>query len=140
MGVFVGHTSICVSDFDKSVKFYTEVMGLHMSFDFGEQPADFLTRKEGATQRFCLLADDEEHQCIELFQFKGIEQRRFEGNVRHEDFWSSHVCLLYDNIDEAYERVVAAGTEVDIPLTEAQGWKFAYLFDPDGYMVEMVAK
>ena len=140
MGTYVGHTSITVSDFDRSVDFYTNVMGLHMSVDFGLIPADFLTRQEGAMNRFCLLADDEGHQCVEIFEFSNVEQRRFEGKAQHQDFWSSHVCFLYDDIDAAYQRVVNAGTEIDIPLTEAEGWKFAYVYDPDGYLVELVAK
>ena len=140
MSAFVGHTSIAVSDYDKSVAFYTELLGLHMDVDFGLMPADMLTRKAGSTMRFCLLADDEGHQCIELFQFIGVEQRKFEGKVRHEDFWSSHVCILYDDVDVVYQRLVDAGVDIDIPLTENSGYKFAYVFDPDGYMVELVAK
>ena len=139
MSVFTGHTSIAVSDMDRSLEFYCGLLGLHVSVDFGTMPAEALTRDPNSRMRFMLLADDDGLECVELFQFMDIEQRKLEGNARHEDFWSSHVCLKYDNVDEVYERLVAAGAEVDIPLNESGGAKFSYLYDPDGYMVELLA-
>ena len=140
MSVYTGHTAIVVSDFDKSLAFYCGLLGLHVAVDFGEASAEALTKDPNEKMRFALLAADDGLQCIELFQFKGAEQRKLEGKIRHDDLWSSHVCFQSDDVEALYERLVAAGTEVDIPLTDAQGYKFAYLYDPDGYMVELIAK
>lgn len=140
MATYTGHTSITVSDFDKSIDFYCNAVGLHVAVDFGESPAEPLTRNPDSTMRFALLAADDGLQCVEIFQFSGIEQRKLAGCARHEDYWSSHICFLTDEIDALYERMVSAGAKVDIPLTDSGGYKFAYLFDPDGYIVELVAK
>lgn len=140
MAAYTGHTSICVTDMDRSIAFYCDVMGLRVSKDFGTIPAESLTRDDASKMRIVLLAAEDGLECVELFQFFDVEQRRMEGNVRHEDFWSSHVALLYDNIDEAYQKVVDAGVEIDIPLCESDGYRFSYVFDPDGYMVELVEK
>ena len=140
MATFTGHTSIAVSDMDKALEFYCGLLGLKMSKDFGTMSAESLTRDPQSKMRFCLLEAEDSLQCVELFQFMGIEQRRVGDKAKHEDFWSSHVAFLLDDIDEVYEKMVAAGVEVDVPLTGSAGYKFAYLFDPDGYMVELIAK
>ncbi|WP_172135075.1 VOC family protein [Adlercreutzia sp. ZJ473] len=140
MAAYTGHTSICVIDMDRSIDFYCNVLGLRVSKDFGVIPAKSLTRDEESKMRIVLLAAEDGLECVELFQFFNIEQRRMEGKVKHEDFWSSHVALLYDNIDEAYQKVVDAGTEIDIPLCGSSGYRFSYVFDPDGYMVELIEK
>lgn len=140
MGVYTGHTSICTADMDAALEFYCGLLGLHVAVDFGRRPAEFLTRVPGSEMRFALLAADDGISCVELFQFFGVEQRRVGESVRHEDYWSSHVALEFDNVDEVYERLVEAGVRIDIPLTESDGYKFSYLFDPDGYMVELIAR
>lgn len=140
MAIHSGHTSICVSDMGRARDFYCGVLGLKMSKDYGTTPADGLTRVSGSTMTFNLLEDSEGNQCVELFQFENIRQRKFDGTSRHEDFWSSHVCFLFDpeSIDEVYQRIVDSGAGIDIPLSDMDGGKFAYVYDPDGYMVELV--
>lgn len=140
MSVYTGHTAIIVSDMEKALEFYRDLLGLKVTVDFGTQSAEFLTHVPGSKQNFCLMAADDGLECLELFEFSNIDQRRLGDKVRHEDYWSSHVAFLFDNIDEVYKRLVDAGIEIDVPLTEAEGYKFAYVYDPDGYMVELVAK
>lgn len=140
MGVYTGHTSITVSDMDRSLKFYCDLLGLRVSTDFGVQPAENMTGVPGSMMRFMLLASDDGLECIELFQFMNTDQRKLGEKALHEDFWSSHVAFLFDDVDAVYEKLVQSGAEVNIPLMELGGYKVAYLHDPDGYLVELIAK
>jgi catechol 2,3-dioxygenase-like lactoylglutathione lyase family enzyme len=140
MAIFTGHTAIIVSDMERALRFYVDLLGLRVTNDFGGgyNDASFLTRTPGSTMKFALLSADDDLQCVELFEFKGCEQAKPFERSNHVDYFSSHIAFLSDDIDSLYEKLIAAGVEVDIPLTEAGGAKFAYLFDPDGYMVELV--
>jgi glyoxylase I family protein len=140
MAIFTGHTAIIVSDMEKALDFYVGLLGLRVTNDFGGDfvDAQMLTKVPGSTMKFALLSADDGLQCVELFQFEGCEQRKPFERSNHVDYFSSHIAFMTDDIDGIYTRLVDAGVRIDIPLMEAAGAKFAYLFDPDGYMVELV--
>jgi len=142
MGIFAGHTAITVSNLEKSLEFYIGLLGLKLSNDFGGGfiDASLTTGISGSEQKFVLLATDDGLESIELFEFRGCEQKKPSEFANHVDFFSSHVAFMTDDIERTYNRLVAAEVKIDVPLMEVQGWKFAYVYDPDGYLVELVAK
>jgi catechol 2,3-dioxygenase-like lactoylglutathione lyase family enzyme len=141
MTIYTGHTAIIVSNMQKALDFYVGLLGLKVSNDFGGEfmDAEFLAKVPGSQQKIMLLEADDGLQCIELFEFRGCEQRKPFERSNHVDYFSSHVAFMTDDIEVLCDRLTAAGVDFDIPLIEAGGAKFAYLYDPDGYMVELVS-
>lgn len=138
MATKVGHTALVVSDTDKTIEFYCNALGLTLSKDFGWCNAEQKTGVPGSQMRVTLLATDDGQEVLETFEFQDdIEQRKLGDKARHVDFWSPHFAIIVDDARVYYDRLVQAGAEVAIDYTETPMYRYAYFYDPDGYMVEI---
>lgn len=121
MDVF--HTAIWVSDLEATRAFYEGALGLAFDSQF---------EKDGTTNHY--VTGETQAQL----QFKYDPDRREPVEPAGVD----HLALLVDDVDATYEAVVEATgcpvvTEpVDIPEAGARA---AFVEDPDGYVVELVA-
>lgn len=138
MGIKFGHAALTVKDTDRCLEFYCGLLGLELAVDFGTLPADIKTHKEGSQMRVTLLSDSTESQVIETFEFYDTEQRRLGDKCLHTDYWSPHIAFTVENLKDVYDKMVASGVEVSIPYTEDGGYKFAYVYDYDGFLVELI--
>lgn len=137
------HVGITVSNLDRSLKFYREV--------FGVEP-DFVVDDDDTTQGDAVgvpapkmrvavvtLAPNVQVELLEYVEPKG---RPYE--LRNCDVGASHICLVVNDIDAAYDELAGRGMRPLAPprLTEdgseMNGWKWFYFRDPDGITVEMV--
>ena len=141
----LNHVGITVSNLERSIAFYT-------SLGLGEPPADWvftiqghwlsqLVQEEDAVIRVAFLPIDD-GSVLELLEYQQPEGEK--ANTRpNRDVGAMHLALNVDNIDEAYQRLSAAGVAFNSePQTVAMGpWagnRVAYLSDPDGTPVELV--
>jgi len=138
----IGHTGITVSDLDRAVAFYRDVLGLpvsatvHCTGEMFEQ----ITGVRGAEIDVCFVRAP--NHIIELLCYRKPE-RRVRSTLRSCDpgFW--HIALKVNDIDRVIAAVEGAGFRplgavqgvTDGPL---KGLRVVYVRDPDGVVLELL--
>ena len=118
------HTMIRVKDLERSVRFYTEVLGLR------EQRRKVL---EKADATLVFLSDDTGHHAIELtYNHDGREYEL--GNQ------FGHLALGVPDLEAAREELAGRGVEFSRgPYRVSEGGSMiAFVRDPDGIEIELV--
>lgn len=138
----VDHTSYTVSNLERSLEFYTRLLGLEL-----------LWQREIDTPYFCeilgfpnclvraahLRIPGSQHK-VELFEY--VQPIGQKADVRTLNVGSSHLSLLVEDLHAAYAELKARGVEFRSPPVEITagvnrgGWA-VYLLDPDGITVEL---
>lgn len=122
------HTMIRVGDLDRSIRFYTDVLGMKL-----------LRRKDYPDGKFTLAfvgyGPETEHAVIELTYNWGTEKYDL-GNA------FGHIALEVDDAYRACEDIRKRGGKV---TREAGPMKhgttvIAFVEDPDGYKIELIQK
>jgi catechol 2,3-dioxygenase-like lactoylglutathione lyase family enzyme len=143
------HVVLSVSDFEKSLAFYTQVLGYHKSMEApveGERYERYLRTAPGTTGRMAMLqADDRTLGMIEIIQWdpplaeSGPAKRPGDPGV----------CMLALELKEeqSLEDFQAKLDELGVPLwspptpVELEGYPVFYTLlieDPDGLLVEII--
>ena len=116
------HTRFRVSDMDKSISFYQDVLGMEVI----EQK----TSPRGSKLVFLKFPDMD---CeLELCSFSGS------GSVHvPEDL--VHLAFEVDDLEVCIEKLNAAGVPItEGPLETSNGTKFIFTEDPDKYEIELM--
>jgi len=123
--VRLGYAILFVSELDRSVAFYRDVLGLPFRFA-NESYAEFQTG--GA--KFSLYARSHLRELI------GVDAPA--GAVP----WpQGEVAFFCDDVDAEHARLVRAGVRVLAPPTDRPwGERTLHVADPDGYVVEFTAE
>lgn len=118
------HTRFRVADMDRSVKFYSEVLGLKVI----EESAS----PRGS--RLVFLQAPGTDSEIELCSFPDS------GAVEvPEDL--VHLAFQVDNLEEWVERLQLAGIPItEGPVTTKSGSRFLFTEDPDKYEIELIQR
>ena len=122
------HTMIRVGDLDRSIGFYTDVLGMKL-----------ISRKDFPEGKFTLAfvgyGENPEHAEIELTYNYGVEKYEL-GNA------FGHIALGVSDIFGACERIRAAGGRITRePGPMKHGTTvIAFVEDPDGYKIELIQK
>lgn len=131
----VTHVGLCVTDLERSQRFYTDAFGFAFSRDL--QPPDELTGKllevDGPhlTAVYLTLGDF----TLELLAYDREGNPPFRKRVMNEP-GLTHLSLTVDDLPGTLERVRAAGGEV----VESTNVVVAVMVrDPDGQLVELIA-
>lgn len=122
------HTMLRVGNLDRSIDFYTNVLGMKV-----------LRKDDYPDGKFSLAfigyGDEKDHTVIELTHNWGVDTYEM-GNAY------GHIALEVDDAYQACEQVRAAGGKV---IREAGPMMhgttvIAFIQDPDGYKVEFIQK
>ncbi len=120
------HTMLRVGNLEKSVKFYTEVLGMKL-----------LRQKEYPDGKFTLAfvgyGDDSDHTVLELTYNWGVEKYNL-GDAY------GHIAIGIDDIYGTCEEIKTRGGKVSRepgPMKHGST-VIAFVEDPDGYKVELV--
>jgi lactoylglutathione lyase len=122
------HTMIRVGDLDRSIKFYTDVLGMKL-----------LRRKDYADGKFTLAfvgyGPETEHAVVELTYNWGTDKYDL-GNA------FGHIALEVDDAYKACDDIKKRGGKV---TREAGPMKhgstvIAFVEDPDGYKIELIQR
>ena len=121
----IDHTAVTISDMERSLKFYTEVLGFerHQTIKMPELYIEYLK-----------LGDS----LLELFAVKDAG-----GDPRREinQLGFQHLCILSDDVDGDAAKLKEQGVEFTMAPQEAEGVKkIAFFEDPDGVKIELVER
>ncbi|EKE69154.1 lactoylglutathione lyase [Gallaecimonas xiamenensis] len=122
------HTMLRVGDLDKSIAFYTDVLGMKL-----------LRRSENTEYKYTLAfvgyGDEIDHTVIELTYNWGVDSYDL-GNAY------GHIAIEADDIYGLCEEVRAKGGKVTREAGPVKGGStvIAFVEDPDGYKIEFIAK
>jgi len=123
----IDHAAIVVSDMQKSVEFYTKVLGFTYvrDLDFGDRELVYLALGEEPAAKIELLRYDATDHS------KKVPEERTLLGLRH-------LALHVSGIEDVYNAVKAKGMEMlpDPPFMRENGPKIAFGKDPDGVLIE----
>ena len=127
------HAGISVPDLDRALAWYCDALGLRPGYRFEIPPI-------GLRGAFVL---GEGETGVELLEMTGSVPGAAKtsppaANAVHG---FNHVCFHVTDLDAAYARTIAHGaTEVWDPRESPEpGMRMAYVTDPDGNLIELVA-
>jgi len=122
------HTMLRVGDLDRSIEFYTAVMGMTL-----------IRRSENAANHYSLAflgyAANPEQAELELTYNHGVSQ--YEMGTAY-----GHIALGVPDAKAACEKIRAAGGNVTREAGPVKGGStvIAFVTDPDGYKIELIER
>ena len=139
----VHHTGYTVSDLDRSLAFYRDVLGCEV-IATQEKEGGYLAAIVGypeAHVRMAHLRVPGDEHVIELFQY--LAPAGSAADVEPRNVGASHLCFLVTDLAALYETLLEQGVtsfvsppvEVDTGIN--RGGLGLYLRDPDGITVEL---
>lgn len=137
------HTGITVSDIERSLTFWRDVLGFelsHRAHQTGELAAQ-ITGIAGAEILIAVLKAP--GHKIELLEYRAPADRKQGNDRRPCDLGAVHIALTVDNLDAVLERIATSGwTAAGVPQTLAvgpnAGKRVIYVRDPDGTTIEFM--
>lgn len=118
------HTRMRVSDMDRTIAFYRDVLGLEV--------LERHTSPRGSHLAFLAVPNSEE--LIELCSFPPS------GPVKvQEDL--VHLAFEVEDLDDTIAQLTAAGVKItDGPTRSSSGSRFLFIDAPDGYEIELIER
>ena len=122
------HTMLRVGDLDKSIAFYTEVLGMKL-----------LRQSENTEYKYTLAfvgyGDETENTVLELTYNWGTDSYDL-GNA------FGHIALEVDNVYDACDKIRAKGGVISREPGPVKGGttEIAFVRDPDNYAIELIQK
>ena len=136
------HTGITVSDLERSLAFWRDVLGFELSHGAHQTGglAEQITGVPGA-EILIAVVKAPGHK-IELLEYRAPADRKH-ADLRPCDVGSSHVALTVDNLDAVLETIAAsgwkaAGTPQTLTTGPNAGKRVVYVRDPDGTTIEFM--
>jgi len=120
------HTMLRVGDMQRSIDFYTKVMGMKV-----------LRTTDRPEQKYSLAfvgyGDEREHAVLELTYNYGVDKYDLGGAF-------GHIAIAVDDAYAACERIKSAGGNVTREAGPVKGGTtvIAFVTDPDGYKIELI--
>ena len=141
----VDHHSFTVSDMEKSLEFYRDLLGLEVIKNAVRKnlPAyDQIVGFADAHLHIVALQDEDESFKLELIQYINPPGVVAERDVHHVGI--SHLGLVVEDIHALYLRLLEAGVTFNCPPLEVviagrTEWSL-YMFDPDRIPIELMQK
>jgi len=120
------HTMLRVGDMQRSIDFYTQVMGMQL-----------LRTTDRPEQKYSLAfvgyGDEREHAVLELTYNYGVDKYDLGGAF-------GHIAIAVDDAYVACEKIKTAGGNVTREAGPVKGGTtvIAFVTDPDGYKIELI--
>jgi len=136
----IRHFGIVVSDIEKSLHFYRDILGLQTKRDMLEE-GDFIDAILGLkgvkVRTVKMVADD--GNLIELLWYQSHKGKKIE-NKEIFDIGASHPSFTVENLDYEYKRLKENGVKFNCPpqISPKGKVKVVFCYDPDGVPVELV--
>lgn len=123
----IHHIAIICSDYERSKKFYTEVLGFKIAAEY--------YRAERKSYKLDLNLGD--HYAIELFSFSDPPKRV----SRPEAQGLRHLAFQVDDVEAAIKELKTNGVECEpVRIDEYTQKRFTFFSDPDDLPLELYEK
>ncbi len=138
------HTGITVSNLERSLNFWQNVLGFefsHRAHQKGEM-AEQITGVKGAELKLAVVKAPGGHK-IELLEYLAPPERKRDIDLRPCDVGHAHVALIVDNLKALLKKIAESGWKaVGQPQTLTAGpnagKRVVYVRDPDGTTIEFM--
>ncbi len=122
------HTMLRVGDLQRSIDFYTKVLGMHLLRTSENKEYQY-------TLAFVGYGSNPDHAELELTYNHGVDH--YEMGTAY-----GHIALQVEDAYAACERIKAAGGNVTRAAGPVKGGTtvIAFVTDPDGYKVELIQR
>jgi catechol 2,3-dioxygenase-like lactoylglutathione lyase family enzyme len=137
------HTGIQVSDLERSVAFYRDILGFEQVFAWNPRAEyiDTITGYSGVDLHSCVLRMPSSDVFLEILEYRGVD--RAPVDTRTANPGTCHLAFFVDDCDALYAELTAKGVEsVSAPVTPTigpnLGGRAVYMLDPDGIRVEFI--
>lgn len=138
----VQHTGLTVSNLERSVDFYTRILGCTLIMQ-QEKVGGYLAQIVGypdASVKMAHLSDPAGHHVIELFEY--VTPEVISTDLEPRRVGNAHLCFLVSDLDSIYaaiqnEGITFISTPVPVDTGANAGGAGLYLKDPDGITMEL---
>lgn len=122
------HTMIRVGDLDRSIKFYTDVLGMKLLRQKDYPEGEF-------TLAFIGFGDEADHTVIELTYNWGVGSYNLGNGF-------GHIAIEVDDVYKACDQIRQRGGKIirEAGPMNAGTTIIAFVEDPDGYNIELIGK
>jgi catechol 2,3-dioxygenase-like lactoylglutathione lyase family enzyme len=117
------HFTITVTDMERSIKFYRDILGLPVLGKLVKEDGIFVYLKLGTGM-------------IELFEFNNKGKPYQVKEL--EDIGIQHLGLKVDSVDEVTERLKKEDVKFVVEPRSVDGVRLAFFKDPDGIFLEIM--
>lgn len=135
----VNHTGISVSDMERSLTFYRDLLELEVIFDSdvdANPRLDLVVGMQGARGRVVWLRIGD--TMIELWQWDQPAGRLLPTDYVPADKGVTHFAFEVDDVDELHARVIGAGYHANSNPQDLGLHKTTYIKGPDDEIIEIL--
>jgi catechol 2,3-dioxygenase-like lactoylglutathione lyase family enzyme len=134
------HTAVSVSDLDRSIEFYRDVLGMTLEWRIDHRKSEGLEKVVGLRNvdvSYAMLSGWGGR--IELFQYHSPIGKPYPPDKPVSDKGITHFAFEVENIDALFEKLTACGVHFNSQPTDIRpGVRATYFHDPDGITIEFV--
>jgi catechol 2,3-dioxygenase-like lactoylglutathione lyase family enzyme len=136
----IHHTGFLVSNMDKSLAFYRDLIGMELFANVGLQDGPEVPLIMGVPNaKVTIVMLQKEGRILELIQMIQPVGKPIPKDTPYAQVGHGHIGFCVDDIQKAYNKLKKNGVPIVLPPQIIPGvQKFFYFRDPDGYWVEMV--
>ena len=132
------HACLVVSDLERALRFYRDVIGLKMVKRLtieGECPETVLDKKGIKLTYVKMRAPNQNEGDPPIFELHCWENPKIPTESSY-----NHISFTVENLDQEYERLKSLGVEfiskpVDVTYSNA---KLCFCYDPDNHLIELI--
>ena len=142
MATTLHHTGFVVRDLERSIRFYTDGLGLNVdkNLDIDGEGLSQVVGYEKTHLKAALLTGDDGH-TLELIQYMNPEGTPRQQDQQYERrlIGATHLAFIVDDVNATYERLISmGGQKMNPPAQVRPELKATYFQDPDGNWIELV--
>ncbi|WP_256390900.1 VOC family protein [Natronoarchaeum rubrum] len=130
------HFGVTVTDLDRSIEFYRDVLGLDVLARFSVSGEEFATGVgvEGAAGTFAHL--DADGARVELVEYEPEGEDATGGAINQAG--AKHLGLEVEDLDATYEALPNDVETLSEPQTTESGTRILFVRDPDDNLIELL--
>jgi glyoxylase I family protein len=137
----IHHAALSTRDADRLVRFYRDLFGFEVEFDFPWDEANEAFQKSHAVHesagRVVMIRNGSSR--LEIFEYEKPAPRADIAGRKNADLGIAHFAIEVRGIAKEYERLVAAGMPFQSGLVvQTPTIQMAYGRDPDGNIIELI--
>ncbi len=130
MIVGIRHSGIMVEDFDESLKFYKK-LGMEIIYNEVEDWGGDIGKIKVAKMK---VSDKNIFEITERYKcYRGY----YWGD---NGYYGTHLCFLVDNLKKTLKELGDVSFNLKPRLSPDKSVKIAFIYDPDGFKLELVEK